>query len=147
MSITVFEKRLNANLNKYKKMSLEQLIKYEDDINKKIYNILSIEEIIAAEFEILFEDLQDEIRNKQMDDEQLEIYNKFSDYIKKIRNRCENTELTDERIDNIKKIITILQLSLNIKPSFITSIIELDNIDLYNYLDNFLEKTKVKIKN
>ena len=132
----VFEKRLDFNFNRYKKMPFEELIAYEKKLYENVYKDFSDSEIISAELEIITEDLENEIHNKQIDSNSLIYYRDYLKKLNKIKNYC---ELNDYKYDDLKKIITIIQLSLNIKPSFITSLDMNKSIDLYDYLDEYCE--------
>jgi hypothetical protein len=64
--------------------------------------------------------------------------------IKKIQKKMEVIDFNSDNVDALRKILTVIQLSLNIKPSYITSINMNESIDLYDYLDNLDNKILVK---
>lgn len=146
MEKTIFEKRFDTSLKRYEKMTKEQLKEIELEQQKTIYDGLTTKEIIDAELIIIEENIYDEITFKQLSKKELDDYIKFINIIKRIQQKIENTDLTQETEDEIKQILTILQLSLNIKPCFITCIIYLNQINFYEKLISFIEKNKTIIK-
>ena len=128
----IFEKRFFYNLNKYKKMSDEELMNYQNKIYDKVYKKFSDDEIFSAELEIIVEDLESEILNKKIDADGLIIY---KSYLKNLKNVKKYYNLINT--DDLKELITAAQLSLNIKPSFITSLDMNELKDLYDYLENY----------
>lgn len=130
--MNVFEKRFFYNLKKYRHMSDAELMNYQDKIYDKVYKMFSDDEIFSAELEIITENLESEILNKKIDDDGLIIY---KDYLKNLKVVKKYYSLINK--DDLKKLITAVQLSLNIKPSFITCINMDDSKNLYDYLENY----------
>ena len=141
---SVFEKRFDFNFKKYKNMSLEDLNNYEDILYNKVYKDFSDKEILCAEFEIIDQDLENEILNKQIDSDNLNYYKYYLKMIKKLQKKLENIDFNTTNVEDLRKILTIIQLSLNIKPSYITSINMNEPIELHNYLDNLDDKIFIK---
>ena len=119
-----FEKRFMHNLNRYKKYSTTELIEQARE-RKKIYGTLSLEEIIDAECLIIEKELEKNTQDS----------NAFKVYIKKIINL-----LQQRKTGKSKRILTIIQLSLNIRPVFLEEIESINEGDLDTALDELTTK-------
>lgn len=144
MEKSIFEKRYEKNYKNYIKLSKEELKQLEKNTIEEIYKNLSLKEIICAELEIIEEDLKNEITIKQNEINNTE-YTNYLNIIKKIRKIIESIPIDNNTKNEIKQIITILQLSLNIEPSFTTTIKENDKT-LHDMLENYIEKELKKEK-
>lgn len=138
MKKTIFEKRYKINHNNYTQLSLDELREIERKTINTIYKNLKINEIIDAELVIIEEDLKNEIKVKQQDNNINDFYH-YLNIIKTIKKIIENIEINTKTEREIKQIITILQLSLNIEPSFTTTIPENEK-PLYDILDQYIER-------
>lgn len=134
---TLFEQRFKRNYETLKKIEFKKLQEIEEK-NKYIYQGLSTKEIINAEFILIQECLSTEMKEKQNNINE----NDFINYNKLIKNIYSSINQLEE--NDLKIIITIIQLSLNITPSFPTTINELKYKPLCEILEQYTSKKQYK---
>lgn len=127
----IFEKRIKFNKKLYSKLTNEELRNLEKTRIQDIYQDLSFDEIINAELQIILENLAKE---------NLPDKNKIIKFIENFQNK------NDKYIElkEIKKMLTTLQLTQNIKPCFTTEIPDIDENNLYTILENYIKEKSLQ---
>ena len=128
----IHEKRFEHNLKRYKKYNMSELKELENERKKQVYDMLSFEEIIDAEFMII----QDTIECDQYASD------KFKDYVKRIILKIDGN--SDKSF--LKKSLVVLQLASNIKPVFFEEISNINEENLYIILDSFINHRRKYIR-
>lgn len=131
--MNILKKRIQEKIENVEKKDIEELKRLEAEIEKETYGNASIEEIIATEIEIIYQELNDNINsiNKKMSTqtinkiilEYLELQKNFKNFKKNVEKK-DFTKITKQELIHLKGEIAMYQCSINIEPLFITELIE-----------------------
>lgn len=145
MEKTIFEKRFEINLKIYKKIGIEKLCLIEQNKTITLYNAIHLDEVLITGLVSIFNSVKNEMEQKIIVNENTTEYKIFLDIIEKIISKVEKINIDDYGLE-IMKILTILQLSQNIQPSFPTMILQIQENKLYEQLNNFINNNQKVMK-